>query len=145
MGLFYHYNITTLKINYLFHTYIKFIFNTKAEILVTLWLHLADDVSESPFLSVFLKVTILQVPSSAVLSKGNLGNDRVSFFIISRNHNCPSLSNKTKGFQISIILYPSLPYTTYMQYEYPCSPRRFQSRGSRPSPCAPGRLRAYTP
>ena len=40
--------------------------NAAAELLVTLWLHYEDDVSESPFLSVFLKVTILQVPSSAV-------------------------------------------------------------------------------
>ena len=35
------------------------------ETFSTLWLHFLDDVPESPFLSVFLRVIILQVPFSA--------------------------------------------------------------------------------
>lgn len=52
--------------NYYFRSFFLFILNAVTELLVTLWLHYEDDVSKSPFLSVFLKVTIFQVPSSAV-------------------------------------------------------------------------------
>lgn len=50
----------------------------------TISLHPADDLSGSPFLSVFLKVTILQVPSSALVKRvGNLDFIEVSpFFVI---------------------------------------------------------------
>lgn len=68
--LFHHLTMCGNTVQYKTFFAFNLILNTKTELLVTLWLYCEDDVSESPLLSLFLKVTILQVPSSAVKKEG---------------------------------------------------------------------------